>query len=208
MAATKLRKAAAKKVRTVKKAAVKKVRTVKRAAVRKVTKAVKAVRSAKAGATAAPRRTVKPRRVELKTKVSDASVPAFLASLPDAQQRSDSEILASIFGAATREAPRMWGGKIVGYGNYSYVGKSGRAGDWFLAGFAPRKDTLTLYTLGGWSAQPAILAKLGKHKVGGGCLHIRRLAEVDHAVLGTLVDAAVQRARALAPGMMVNGGQG
>jgi hypothetical protein len=151
-------------------------------------------------------RKVKPKRVALKTVVSDASVPAFLARIEDDQQRNDCKALAALFAATTKKKPRMWGNRIVGYGEYSYVGKSGRAGDWFLAGFAPQKGTLTLYMLGGWAGDKALLAKLGKHSLGVGCLYVKRLADVDAKVLKTLVADAHKRAKAHAPKMMVNGG--
>lgn len=150
----------------------------------------------------------KPRKAfdaKLKTVVSDASVDAFLASIADAEQRADAAVLAGIFGKVTKQAPKMWGGSIVGYGTYSYVGRSGRAGDWFLCGFSPRKGTLTLYALGGWAHDPALLKQLGKHKLGGGCLYLRRLADVDSRVLRALITASSKRAKALAPSMMNQG---
>ncbi len=163
-------------------------------AVAKQAVAKKAVRSA-------PK--VKP--ANLKTLVNDASVPKFLSSVTDADQRREVDVLAQLFGAVTTLPPRMWGGSIVGYGSYAYVGKSGRAGDWFLAGFSPRKGTLSLYMLGGWEADKALLAKLGKHTLGKGCLYVKRLSDVDPKVLKALVSDAFKRAKAIAP-KMANGG--
>jgi hypothetical protein len=147
----------------------------------------------------------KPYAAKLKTVVSDASVERFLGSIADAGQRADALTLAGIFAKALRKPPRMWGGAIVGYGDYSYVGRSGRAGDWFLGGFSPRKGTLTLYMLGGWAPDTALLTALGRHKLGGGCLYVKRLADLDMKVLRALVESAHKRAKALAPKMM-NGG--
>lgn len=173
---------------------------------RKKTAAAKAAKPARAkraarGAAAKPR----PRKAydaKLKTVVTDGSVDEFLAGIAEAQQRADCQVLATIFGAATKQAPRMWGGRIVGYGEYSYVGRSGRAGDWYLAGFAPQKGTLTLYMLGGWAHDRVLLAKLGKHSLGMGCLYVRRLADVDLKTLKALVASALKRAKAIAPTMM------
>lgn len=162
--------------------------------------------SAKGKTTAAksPRiRKTKP--ANLKTVVSDASVSKYLAGIADAEQRSDALVLAALFGAATKTKPKMWGASIVGYGEYSYVGKSGRAGDWFLSGFAPRKGNLTLYVLGGWEGNRALLARLGKHTLGKGCLYLRRLADVDGKALKALVADALRRAKAIKPAMMNQG---
>ena len=155
---------------------------------------------------AAKRRPVKAKPANLKTVVSDASVPKFLAGIADDGQRADCKTLAALFATATKQKPRLWGGRIVGYGEFSYVGKSGRAGDWYLAGFAPQKGTLTLYMLGGWAGNKALLAKLGKHSLGSGCLYVKRLAAVDPKALRALVTDALRRAKKLAPKMMVNGG--
>ena len=87
---------------------------------------------------------------ELKTKVNEANVTEFLDSLPDEVKRKDSHLILEMLQHATKTEPKMWGSSIVGFGAYHYVGKSGREGDWRLAGFSPRKQTLTLYMLGGW----------------------------------------------------------
>jgi Domain of unknown function (DU1801) len=158
-----------------------------------------------AGGAAARPRPRKAYAAKLKTVVTDGSVEEFLAGIAEAQQRADCQVRAAIFGTATRQAPRMWGGRIVGYGEYSYVGRSGRAGDWYLAGFAPQKGTLTLYMLGGWAHDPGLLAKLGKHSLGMGCLYLKRLADVDLRTLKALVASALTRAKALAPTMMNQG---
>jgi len=144
----------------------------------------------------------KPFKAVLKTVKSDASVEAFLGGVTDAEQRADAQVLAEIFAKVTKKPAKMWGGAIVGYGDYSYVGKSGRSGDWFLGGFSPRKGNLTLYMLGGWAPDTALLAKLGKHSLGGGCLYVKRLADVDMKTLKTLVVSAHRRARTIAPTML------
>jgi len=188
----------AKKVATkVAKKAAKKV--AKKAAKRIVRKAGKRVTS-----TAAPRRRTA-YKAKLKTVKTDASVAKFLEGVADAPQRADAQVLAGIFAKAIKKPARMWGGAIVGYGDYSYVGRSGRSGDWFLGGFSPRKGTLTLYMLGGWAHDKALLAALGPHKLGGGCLYVKRLADVDMKALKALVASAHRRAKAIAPTMMNQG---
>jgi len=86
---------------------------------------------------------------ELKTKVTSGSVKKFLDSLADEAKRKDSHLLFKMMQKATKNEARMWGDSIVGFGDYHYVGKSGREGDWFLARLSPRKQALTLYMLGG-----------------------------------------------------------
>ncbi len=135
---------------------------------------------------------------ELKTKVNKGSVTKFLDGIADEAKRKDSQVLLKMFQKATKEEPRMWGDSIVGFGEYHYVGKSGREGDWFVAGFSPRKQALTLYMLGHWEQQGELLKKLGKHSLGVGCLYIKRLADVDMAVLDQLVVEAVKRAKKIA----------
>jgi hypothetical protein len=135
---------------------------------------------------------------EVKTKVNDASVAKYLDSIPDEGQRSDSRVLLDLMQNATKAEPKMWGDSIVGFGSYHYVGKSGREGDWFVAGFSPRKQNLTLYMLGGWENEAELLAKLGKHSLGKGCLYIKRLDDVNGPALKKLIGAALKRARQIA----------
>ena len=130
---------------------------------------------------------------ENKTQKTTASVAAFLAALPDAQQRNDAQALAAMMRATTGEAPAMWGSAIVGYGDMRYQGAS-RGGDWFPVGFSPRKSALTVYLMGGVRANPDLLAKLGPHKVGGGCLYLTKFGEakredIDKLLLDKLSDA-------------------
>ena len=132
---------------------------------------------------------------ELKTKPNDADVEAFLAAVPDAQRRSDSLVLLELFRTVTGELPKMWGTAIVGFGDYHYAYASGREGDWFVTGFSPRKQSLTLYCMGGYEPHGEVLARLGKHKLGKGCLYINRLQDVDLDVLRELITTTVAAAQ-------------
>lgn len=136
---------------------------------------------------------------ELKTQRTKASVSAFLSSLDDPDRRKDARALAALFRKATRRAPAMWGSAIVGYGEMIYQGRSGRSGVWPPVAFSPRKAALTLYLMGGLKAHAALLKQLGAHKVGGGCLYIRRLADVDTAVLSRLIAKSSATNSAKAP---------
>jgi hypothetical protein len=132
---------------------------------------------------------------ELKTKQNDASVAAFLASIADDGQRADVRKLAAMMRAATGSRARMWGTAIVGFGSYHYVYASGQQGDWPIVGFSPRKQNISVYIMAGFSGSEKMLAKLGKHKTGKSCLYIRRLEDVDEAVLRKLIDGSVKYMR-------------
>lgn len=127
---------------------------------------------------------------ELKTQRTKASVSAFLAGIADPEQRKDAKALAALIRDVTGEAPAMWGISIVGYGAMTYTGSNGRTVDWFPVGFSPRKAALTLYLMGGLKLHADLLERLGRHKVGGGCLYLPRLADVDTAVLRRLIAAS------------------
>lgn len=128
---------------------------------------------------------------ELKTKKNDASVNDFLQAITDRVRREDCLAVFKLMKQVAKEEPKMWGTAIVGVGAYHYKSaKSGREGDWFIAGFSPRKQNLTLYLMPGIGNYKDIVQRLGKHKVSGSCLHINKLADVDSKVLKELIIAA------------------
>ena len=131
---------------------------------------------------------------ELKTKVTKASVEKFLDGIKDEKKREDCHQLLKILKKATKSEPKMWGPSIIGFGDHHYVYESGREGDWFLAGFSPRAQNLTLYMMGGWDN--ATLKKLGKYKTGKGCLYINKLEDVDVKVLNELIAKSVMKSKA------------
>jgi hypothetical protein len=88
----------------------------------------------------------------------------------------------------------MWGTSIIGFGDHHYVYESGREGDWFIAGFSPRVQNLTLYMMGGFDQE--LMKKLGKYKTGKGCLYINKLEDVDTKVLNKLITTSVKKAKA------------
>ena len=134
---------------------------------------------------------------ENKTKPTKVSVAGFVALLPDEAKRADAKALVRLMQAATGEKPKMWGPSIVGFGSVHYVYESGRQGDMPLIGFSPRKPALVLYGVA--RASEALLAKLGKHSTGKGCLYINRLADVDMKVLEKMIATAVAAKRKKAP---------
>jgi Domain of unknown function (DU1801) len=124
---------------------------------------------------------------ELKTKKTTESIEKFLNNFADEQRRKDCFRLVEIMKAATRVEPAMWGTSIVGFGRYQYKYESGRELEWFLVGFSPRKQDLTLYIMRGLERYPSLMKKLGKHKTGKSCLYIKKLEDVDLATLKQLI---------------------
>jgi hypothetical protein len=136
---------------------------------------------------------------ELKTKETRASVNGFLKTLPS-ERRKDAEGILEIMKSATKEQPVMWGTGIVGFGRLHYKYASGREGDWFKAGFSPRKDSFTLYLCGGFEPHADLMKRLGKHKTGKGCVYVKKLDDVDAKVLRQLVARTTKAAQAFIPG--------
>lgn len=129
---------------------------------------------------------------EPKTKPTELPVADFINAVPDAQARQDCWTIVEIMQEATQAPPVMWGTSIIGFGQYRLVNASGKANDWPLIGFSPRKQALTLYLmLGGMDHSDELLARLGKHTRSKGCLYIKRLSDVDLAILKEMVRASV-----------------
>lgn len=127
--------------------------------------------------------------VELKTKQNSGKVEEFLNAVADKERRDTSLTILKMMKQVTKEEPAMWGTSIVGFGKYVYTSpKTGRSGEWFITGFSPRKQNLTIYIMPGFTAYGDLLKKLGKHKTGGGCLYINRLADVDTKILKDLIN--------------------
>jgi Domain of unknown function (DU1801) len=132
---------------------------------------------------------------ENKTKATTLSVDAYIDALADPAQRSDAKELVRLMQLACGEKPKMWGTSIVGFGSYHYRYESGREGDMPLIGFSARKAATVLYSMLADKEAESLLAKLGKHTTGKGCLYIKKLGDVDRTVLKTLIGNAVARYR-------------
>lgn len=132
-------------------------------------------------------------KYQLKTKVNDGDVKAFLNSVENEDRKEDSLILLDILSEMTGEEPKMWGKSIVGFGSYHYKYASGQEGDWMRIAFSPRKQNMTLYLMDGFSEREELLEKLGKHKIGKGCLYFKRYEELEPETLRELISASLQR---------------
>ena len=127
---------------------------------------------------------------ENKTKPTQGDVAAFIAAIADPGQRADAETLSAMMARVTGEAPLVWGNKMVGFGTYSYKTGAGHKGQWIRTGFAPRKGNMTIHLMDGVKTHEAALSRLGPYTNGVSCLYIKRLADVDEAVLEEVVAAS------------------
>ncbi|QKE83115.1 DUF1801 domain-containing protein [Arthrobacter sp. NEB 688] len=122
-----------------------------------------------------------------RTTDDGGDVDAFLASVPDERRRRDAEAALALLVDATGAVPRMWGPSIVGLGHRPYRTADGTERDWFAVGLAPRRAALVLYGLTSDGSPADLLARLGPHSTGSGCLYVKRLEAVDTEVLRQLV---------------------
>lgn len=124
---------------------------------------------------------------DIKTAQTSEDPATWISELPWDKRRVHGALLLDLFTRATGATPVMWGPSMVGFGEVHYTSHTGREGDWFQTGFSPRKANLALYGLQGRPRSEELLDKLGKHKVGAGCVWINKPEDVDLEVLGELV---------------------
>jgi hypothetical protein len=127
---------------------------------------------------------------EIKTHRTGASVDSIIREVADDSRRADCLALLALMQTATGVGPEVWSSGLIGFGTYHYKYASGQEGDWFPVGFASRKAAITVYLGTSLDGLADLLAKLGKHRVGKGCIYIKRLADVDLGVLEELVAAS------------------
>ncbi len=133
---------------------------------------------------------------QLKTQPNDKSVTDFLGSMENDTRREDSFTILELMKEATGVEPIMWGDSIIGFGTYHYKYASGREAEWFLTGFSPRVQNLTLYIMDGFDEYDKLLGNLGKHSTGKSCLYVKRLENIDLEVLKEMVEKSVAHMRA------------
>jgi hypothetical protein len=129
---------------------------------------------------------------ENKTQKTGESVKDFLDSVENETRRDDAIAVAELMKNVTGNEPKMWGSSIIGFGDIHLKYESGREIDYFKVGLSPRKASLTLYLSPGFAEHDALLARLGKHSTGKGCLYISDLADIDRSALRELIEASVQ----------------
>jgi uncharacterized protein DUF1801 len=135
---------------------------------------------------------------KMKTVARTADPIAFIEKVKNEVKRKDSHELVAMMREITGEPAKMWGPSIVGFGSYHYVYASGHEGDICLTGFSPRSGTLVVY-LGPGLENDKLMAKLGKHKRGKGCLYVNKLDDVDRGVLRKLIEHSIAELRKRGP---------
>ena len=134
---------------------------------------------------------------EQKTKQNKDSVMAFIQSVADESKRNDSIAILKLMKKATKTEPAMWGDSIVGFGSFHYKSeRSKREGDWYMTGFSPRKQNLTIYIIPGFVHYGDLMKQLGKYKTSVSCLNINKLADVDEKVLTELIALSFKHMKA------------
>jgi hypothetical protein len=135
-----------------------------------------------------------------KTKPTTQKVSDFINTIEDKVKRADCRELMKLMSGITGKRAKMWGSSIVGYGKYHYKYESGREGDFFLTGFSPRRQALSIYIISGFSIHPELMEKLGKYKTGKSCLYVKKLDDLDRAMLAQLIEESVVYMREKYPG--------
>jgi len=128
---------------------------------------------------------------DMKTKQTDQNVERFLNGIDDEKKRDEYFTILKLMQHATGEEPKMWGKCMIGFGSYHYKYESGREGDWFLTGFSPRKQNLTIYIVAGFDEYRGLMEKLGKYTTGRSCLYVKNLEDIDLSVLTKLIKKSV-----------------
>lgn len=130
---------------------------------------------------------------EIKTKVHDGNIRDFINEFADTdQKREDSFQILKIMQDETGFEPKMWGPTMIGFGCYHYKSeRSTQEGDWFLVGFSPRKAAISLYVYSGGAGQEKLLQDLGKFKMGKACIYIKKLSDINEAVLRKMIRSTV-----------------
>jgi hypothetical protein len=131
---------------------------------------------------------------EPKTRPTNVKPKDFISMVKDEQKRKDSLEVLKMMEKITGEKGVMWGTSIIGFGSVKLMYSSGKELDWPKTGFSPRAQGLTLYVINKKSKeQKEFLKKLGKHKVGGGCLYIKKLSDVDLNVLKKVIEKCTKK---------------
>ncbi|MBH0023775.1 DUF1801 domain-containing protein [Salinibacterium sp. SWN248] len=130
-----------------------------------------------------------------KTAPTTVTVAEFIDSVPTERRRDEAQTLLDIFGRVSGQPAVMWGTSIIGFGSSHYRYATGREGDTATIGFSPRKATISLYTARNFREFPELLERLGTHELAVGCLYVKKLADVDLAVLEELLTRSYEVAR-------------
>ena len=121
-------------------------------------------------------------------EINDKDVCEFVDQI-DEPRKKDILKLIELGQKVTHKAPKLWG-SIIGFERLKYTYQTGRTGEMPAFGLANRKQAITLYmsyNIGKYDE----LKDLGKHKIGKGCLYIKKLEDINLEVLETLIHKAI-----------------
>ena len=125
-----------------------------------------------------------------KTRPTDASVDEVIESTPDVRRREDAREALGLMREVTGAEPVVWGSSMIGFGRQPYTTADGKEREWFAVGLSPRKAALTFYGLTYYGSNDDLLARLGPHTTGKGCLYVKELDALDRDVLTEMVRRA------------------
>lgn len=126
-----------------------------------------------------------------KTQPTEKKVEEFIENITPDRKKEDCKKLDKLMREVSGESPVMWG-NMVGYGQYHYKYETGREGDMFLIGFAPRSQNISIYGAAYDDALDAKKEKLGKVKLGKSCMYIKRLENIDLDTLREILEESIE----------------
>lgn len=129
----------------------------------------------------------------LKTRPTDQKAEDFLETVEHPTRKSDGYTLLKVMREVTGEEPVMWGTSIIGFGKMKYTNTRGE-NEWPRVGFSPRKRSQSVYVTYGLVGYEELLEKLGKHRMGVGCIYINKLADIDMDVLRKIIKKSYEAA--------------
>ena len=126
---------------------------------------------------------------------TDRDVNEFIESVSNSVRRADCKDLVKLITEVTGLEPMIWGQSIIGFGKYKYQRKNGDEFEWFHVGCSPTKAHMSVYLMYNLQQEGETLEKLGPHKIGRGCLYIKRLEQVNLDVLKEMISRSDRWAR-------------
>jgi hypothetical protein len=136
---------------------------------------------------------------ELKTKPTPGDARDFIDTVDNPVRAKDGLALLDLMEEVSGKPAVMWGSSLIGFDSYHYKSASGQEGDWPRIAFSPRKASISLYVTYDAALYEEELRRLGKHKVGKGCIYINKLADVDMDQLRALIVKAYNDNKRLFP---------
>lgn len=126
-------------------------------------------------------------------------ITEMLDGIEDTQKQKECSVLLEFFKDITQEEPELWNGGMIGFGRYAYKYESGREGEWFLTGFAPRKNNIAVYLIGDFNNKKTVLKEFGDYKKGSSCLYIKSIENIDLEKLRSVIKESIRNLKTKYP---------